>query len=363
MALSSEDHFDTLPDAILLHILNKLCDVKALGQCSTISKRFNSLALQAENIVVKVDCINSTEGPELSIKPKATLSRLLRLLVSGILRPLQALLHYHSQLSSCCIVGFDDTTTSVDTTMVVGAKNVSQHSPSDVLKNFKMVKHLRIELPESELGVGKDVFLRWRAVFGSTLETCVILAGSCTDKAGEKVMPQEVSRIEGFEGAESNALDGFSDSFFTDGGLKLRVAWTISALIAASARHYLLQEIINEHLTLETLILADADGQGTICMHKEQLQACRKEPILVCASSKRTQVPALNMKLWYAPFMNLTSGAAVQGATLVTIQPRGLERSKEPGDGIYISALEEPFQKAAFSLARRKTYLFEMNSF
>lgn len=365
MPLSSQDHFDMLPDALVLHILNKLSDVKALGLCSVVSKRFNSLVSQAEEIVVKVDCVVAAQGTELSIKGKGsqgTLRRLLRLLIGGLIKPVQHLLHmviaHHPQGHACC--------TPVFCTTTLNNSNVSQHSPSEVLKNFTRVKHLRIELPEGELGIGKDVLLKWRAVFGSTLETCVILAASSMNETGEKTThsarPQEASRI---EGSESNTVDGFTgfpDSFFTDGGLKLRVGWTISALIAASARHYLLQEIVNEHPTLETLVLADVDGQGTLCMHKEQLRAFREKPISVCASSKRTQVPDLNMKLWYAPFVDLASGAAMQGATLVTIQPSGQVKSKDT-DGFSFNALEEPFKRAAFSLVRRQTYLFEMNSF
>uniref|UniRef100_A0A3Q7F1Y6 F-box domain-containing protein n=1 Tax=Solanum lycopersicum TaxID=4081 RepID=A0A3Q7F1Y6_SOLLC len=37
------DHFDRLPDSILLFIFNKIGDVKALGRCSVVSRRFNSL--------------------------------------------------------------------------------------------------------------------------------------------------------------------------------------------------------------------------------------------------------------------------------------------------------------------------------
>ena len=55
------DHFDHLPDSLVLVIFNKLGDIKALGQCSAISKRFNSLVPQVEDVVVKVDCVISSE--------------------------------------------------------------------------------------------------------------------------------------------------------------------------------------------------------------------------------------------------------------------------------------------------------------
>ena len=55
------DHFDRLPDLLVLVIFNKLGDIKALGRCSAISKRFNSLVPQVEDVVVKVDCVISSE--------------------------------------------------------------------------------------------------------------------------------------------------------------------------------------------------------------------------------------------------------------------------------------------------------------
>ena len=42
-AQSHIDHFDRLPDSILLLIFNRIGDVKALGQCCVVSHRFHSL--------------------------------------------------------------------------------------------------------------------------------------------------------------------------------------------------------------------------------------------------------------------------------------------------------------------------------
>ncbi|KAK8655248.1 hypothetical protein V6N13_107836 [Hibiscus sabdariffa] len=63
------------------------------------------------------------------------------------------------------------------------------------------------------------------------------------------------------------------ESFYTNKGLKL--VWKISSLIAASTRHYLLQPIIAEHKTLDSLILTDADGQGVLRMNRDQLDELR----------------------------------------------------------------------------------------
>lgn len=348
----THDSFDRLPDSLLLCIFNKLHDIKALGRCAAVSKRFNSLVLQVEEVVVKVDCVISTEESNLSIKGKNILTHLFKLLVGSLIKPLHAL----QQLLSC--------KKSV-------LPEVAHHSPCEVLKNFKGVRHLRIELPGGELGVNDGILLKWRAEFGSTLESCVILAASSLVNADKHVENNTESRSADAASRSVNGENSLSmqdgncnipESFFTNGGLKLRVVWTISSLIAASARHYLLQQIILDHPTLESLTLADADGQGMLCMSKKQLIDFRNKPITASASSNRTQVPALNIKLWYAPSLDLPGGAAMEGATLIAIRPSD-HLAKKDTESLPMNAFEEPFNNAAGSLVRRRTYLLEMNSF
>jgi hypothetical protein len=152
------------------------------------------------------------------------------------------------------------------------------------------------------------------------------------------------------------------ESFYTNGGLKLRVVWTISSLIAASARHYLLQPIIAEHKTLDSLVLTDTDGQGVLFMNRDQLEELRVKPLSASSASKRTLVPALNMRLWYAPTLELPDGTVLKGATLVAIRPS--ESKKEVCDVSWVSsAFDEPYGIAAKMLVKRRTYCLEMNSF
>ena len=51
------DHFDRLPDSLLLLVFNKIGDVKALGRCCVVSRRFHSLVPQVENVVVCIDYV------------------------------------------------------------------------------------------------------------------------------------------------------------------------------------------------------------------------------------------------------------------------------------------------------------------
>lgn len=355
------DPFERLHDSVLLYIFNRVGDIKALGRCTVVSKRFCALVSTVENVTVKVDCVISGEENGHNVKAGGMFGHLVRFVVGSIVKPLQVLQHMLGPKKSMLA-------------------EVSHHSPGEVLKNFKAVRNLRIELPGGELGVEDGVLLKWKAEFGSTLESCVILGAAGLikpEKEREKKEGKfEFGKLWLLQGRDEDRLPlaagdppgvqddagSLPESFYTNGGLKLRVVWTISSLIAASARHYLLQQIISDHPTLVSLILTDADGQGTLCMGKEQLEEFRHKPLAASASANRTQVPALNMKLWYAPYLELPEGAGLKGATLVAIRPSDQPVQKEM-DNFLTGAFEEPFKTAISLLAKRRTYLLEMNSF
>ncbi|KAK8516488.1 hypothetical protein V6N13_097773 [Hibiscus sabdariffa] len=244
---------------------------------------------------------------------------------------------------------------------------VTHHSPTQVLRNLNEIRFLQIELPSDELGIDDGVLLRWRADFGSTLDSCVILGAAFVTKNVN--LPVTECGNDGFfpNNSIANVDDNGSipESFYTNGGLKLRVIWTISSLITASTRHYLLQPIIAEHKTLDSLVLTDADGQGVLCMNRDQLEELRVKPLSASSASKRTLVPALNMRLWYAPQLELPDGVVLKGATLVAIRPSEQSASKkEISDASWLStAFEEPYGTATKILVKRRTYCLEMNSF
>ncbi|PON82373.1 F-box domain containing protein [Trema orientale] len=346
MAMDMIDHFDRLPDSLLLLVFNKIGDVKALGRCNVVSRRFHTLVPQVDNVVVRVDCVisddDSSSAASSSDKSRGPFSNLFRFVFGGI----------------------DDGE--------IDQAGVTHHSPTQVLKNFNEIRFLRIELPSGELGIDDGVLLKWRADFGSTLDNCVILGASSVISPGSSKASGGVqdngAAADGVCSNNSNGGDdngSIPDSFYTNGGLKLRVVWTISSLIAASARHYLLQPIISEHKTLDNLVLTDADGQGVLCMNRDQLEELRVKPLSASSASKRTLVPALNMRLWYAPHLELPDGVVLKGATLVAIRPSEQSAAKkEVSDGSWVStAFEEPFGTAAKMLVKRRTYCLEMNSF
>ncbi|CAL0309007.1 unnamed protein product [Lupinus luteus] len=367
------DHFDRLPDPLILLVFNKVGDVKALGRCCVVSRRFHALVSQVDNVIVRVDCVISDDDSNASDsspdKPNGPFSTLFRLVFGGIVKPLQALGQFLGPNRTALVSGSSASASPSSSSLAVGASEedggadqggVTHHSPTQVLKNFSEIRVLRIELPSGELGIEDGVLLKWRADFGSTLDNCVILGAS-------SVIHPKTENAGGGDDDNNNGDDdngSIPDSFYTNGGLKLRVVWTISSLIAASARHYLLQPIISEHKTLENLVLTDADGQGVLHMNSDQLEELRVKPLSASLASKRTLVPALNMRLWYAPHLVLSDGVVLKGATLVAIRPTEQSPKKEPSDVSWVStAFEEPYRTAARMLVKRRTYCLEMNSF
>ncbi|GAB2279864.1 hypothetical protein Dimus_014501 [Dionaea muscipula] len=369
------DHFDRLPDSLLLLIFNKIGDIKTLGCCCLVSRRFHSLVAQVENAVIRVDCIisdddsSSSSSSSAADKSRSAFLSLFRSLfkrfqsLTQILGTKRSLFGPGSSLSfSFLSVGIGGGDHNEDPEQGC----VTHHSPTQVLKNFNEIRFLRIELPGAELGVDDGVLLKWRADFGSTLDSCVILGA---DRMSSSI------QVTGDANPPLNAGDDIDnggsipESLYTNGGLKLRVVWTISSLIAAAGRHYLLQPIIAEHWSLDRVVLTDAHGQGMLCMNRGQLEELRVKPLSASSASRRTQVPALSLRLWYAPQLELPGGVILKGATLVAIRPSELSASTNQLEDIksdlswISSAFEEPYGTAAKMLVKGRTYSLEMNSF
>nr|CAD1841532.1 unnamed protein product [Ananas comosus var. bracteatus] len=363
------DHFDRLPDPILLVIFNRIGDVKALGRLCLVSRRFHGLVPLVDNVLVRVDCVISDDpsaaGAAASCgaaRSRGVFSHLARLVLGGLVKPLQAL----GQIIAPA------TASSSSSSLFL----LIRRSPEELLflLRRRLLLRLRRVLLCRRLRGLPPLALRVEADFGSTLDSCVILAASSISPKSTNPNPNPTSQDASCSGSSSSGSaddnGNIPESFYTNGSLKLRVVWTISSLIAASARHYLLQPIIADHETLETLDLTDADGQGVLTMDASQLRELRVRPVSVSGTSHRTLMPALSMRLWYAQHLELPGGMALKGATLVAIRPSE-ERTREGGngplgssDGCWVAnAFEEPYRRAVRMLMKRRMYCLEMNSF
>ncbi|RCV45050.1 hypothetical protein SEVIR_9G426100v4 [Setaria viridis] len=358
LAAEGEDHFDRVPDSLVLIIFNKLADARSLGRCSAVSRRFNALVPLVDDACLRIDRVIPADGGDgadaLGLagapRPRAVLSHLLKAMLNAVLKPFA-----HCDAKSGAHGGKH-------------SQQQQHHSPAQVLKNFSSIRNLRMELPVSDVGTDDGVILKWKAVFGSTLQSCVILGGTKVERAAAGThAPMAAAAAATDSDGAGDESGSIPESFYTNGGLKLRVVWTISSLIAAATRHYLLREIVKEHPTLEQVALTDAHGQGTLSMGRDQLKEFRDKPLAAAAAANRTQVPACNMKLRYAPLLELSDGTRIHGATLVVIKPvgesGGIGGGRKELDDFVADTFNGPFREAVGVLSKRRTYLLEMNGF
>lgn len=315
------DHFDQLPDALILLIFNSVSDVKTLIRCRSVSKRFNSLVTQTESLSLRVDRV---------ISPDSDSDSLFVTFLKVFLKSLQDLL---------------TNTTSKPRTR----PQQTQNSPAEILSQFLRIKNLQIELPGGDLNLDKGVTVKWRAEFGKSLTSCVIIGF----KSGSTATEEDVDIA---------------------GGLKMRVMWTISSLIAASARHFMLKEIVGDHHEMESLLLVDRDGEGTVVMDKEGMRECRLEAAQVSEEEgwgrirsrtrTRTMVPTVRMRMRHVPRLMLAGGIWVEGATLVVVRANAGGKDDVEDAELALGAFGDgSSREAVLEMLKSRSYMLEMNSF
>ncbi|CAH8351866.1 unnamed protein product [Eruca vesicaria subsp. sativa] len=319
------DVFDGLPDAIVVDILNKVGDVKTLHRCSILSKRFNSLVPQSESLFLRLDQVATTDTTE--SPPDSPVSKILQSLV----KPFQGFLSLFSKPAK-----------------PTRFTNLSPNIPSKILSRFDRIKNLEIELPGGDVSLEKGAAVKWKAEFGKTLKTCVVVA---------------------FRSASTvSSSSSSTDAEFVT-GLKTRVVWTISALMAASARHFLMSGVVKEHEEMESLVMHDVGGAGTVVMRAEGLREFRKarggeEADERVVKNRRSVVPNVRMSMRHAPSLKLKSGIYLESATLVIVRPS--EEYSDVGDGELATeafAGNCMYGEAVVELLKRKRNTLEINSF
>ncbi|XP_065879459.1 F-box protein At4g18380-like [Euphorbia lathyris] len=281
-----EDLFDTLPDAILLLIFSKLSHAKSLSQCLPLCKRFASL-------------IHQTDTVFLPTLPQKRISKSAKSIFKSLLRKFVAQKSHKK------------------------TGNISYYSPVHLLKNFNFIKSLHIQVPciDSKIGLknrksNADSLLKWKAEFGSEFKNCVVLVAN---KFNQLCNHGE----ENFGGNQN----------LSDEELKMRIIQTISCLIALSARHCLLKQILDEHKSIENVRISDVEKQGILSLGKDEIAEMRNSMKESSSMEVTSRVPDLKMKLWYVPVVKLPkSGYVMEGATLVLIRPV-VGKGDDGGDG------------------------------
>ncbi|KAI3672429.1 hypothetical protein L6452_38517 [Arctium lappa] len=338
------DGFDRLPDPIILTVFNNISDIKTLIRCRAVSRRFNSLVPQSDSLLLRVDRVISSADSDDDGDTSSVIG-----FIKSIVKSIQDLI----------------SPPPGHTLQSTSSPHQSQNSPATILRGFERIKELEIELPTGDLRLEKRAGIKWKAEFGKSLKSCVILGFRCV-------------------GVGESDLGG-------GGGLKTRVVWTISALIAASARHYMVKEIVKENIHLSKLIVKDREGEGTVIMNESGIKEFREDKGEnqddeegqngnlnsggVWWRSNRTRVPAVWMRMRHEAKLELSNGVTMEGATLVVVRPttnaaigataeeaeeeqrwdEGLVAAGRGFDGMYGEAVEK--------LIKRRSYLLEMNSF
>ncbi|CAF2107814.1 hypothetical protein Bca4012_093729 [Brassica carinata] len=234
------DVFDGLPDPILVDILDK-----------------------SESLVLRLDHAVTTES-----QPDSPVSNFFK----SLFKPFHGFFSLFPKPAK-------PTTTTI----------ISPIIPSKILSRFDRIKNLDVERPGGDAKPEKSAGIKWKADFGKTLKTCVVVAF------------RSASTV-------SSSSDGELDAEFVT-GLKTRVEWTINALMATSARHHLmsrasgrsrrtftrdpiahnvhppLSRVVKEHKEMESLVMLlvmglthtqklmhERGGEGTVVMKCEGLR-------------------------------------------------------------------------------------------
>ncbi|XP_023749195.1 F-box protein At5g46170 [Lactuca sativa] len=351
------DVFDLLPDALVLEIFNRVQDARSLSACMVLCKRFGDLATQTDDVSLEI--IRRNKLPENgdsgwhTNKSKAFFGRF-------IMNPIQSLLHrmFSRKSKACSHCNSDD---EEDDTMF--------RLPDELLKNFKEIRSLSVKLPGHDGDIssenGSGALLKWKAEFGKELESCVILGATGFKKSEMKLKN---------DGDESGKNDESSPAplesrNLTSKQLKKRVVWTISCLIASSARHHMLKKIISLNPMIRDVKISDGSKQGTIRMTERQVVELREDvssTTVVDVEAERTKVPAVTIKMWYVPVLELPeSGYVMKGATLAVIRPAVTAVEKDDDVSLAMGAFDEKCMGEAVRklIEKKKSYTLEMNSF
>lgn len=336
-----EDVFDLLPDELVLEIFNRVKDARSLSACTVLCKRFGDLVTQTHNVSLEISRRNKLPSAHKSSKG-GFFGRFI-----SLSKPIHAFLHrFVSRKSKTCSHCCED-----------GNENTFR-LPTDLLQNFKEIRSLSVKLPGHDGDIssehGSGAVLKWKAEFGKELESCVILGATGFKKYSEG----------------ENETCPTTTTNLTNKQLKKRVVWTISCLIASSARHHMLKQIISLNRLIRDVKITDGSKQGTIEMTERQVNEVRKDMTTaeakVVGELERTKVPAVTIKMWYVPVLELPEcGGVMRGATLAVIRPAVNAVQKEDDVTLAIGAFGEGCMAEAVRklVDRKKSYTLEMNSF
>ncbi|XP_056849988.1 F-box protein AUF1-like [Raphanus sativus] len=321
------DAFDAIPNHVIIDILNRVGDVKTLIRCRSVSRRFNSLATQSDSLLLQLDQILGAGESEPEINsPVSSFFRSIFKSINGLL-PI-----------------FSTSAKPAET----------PKSPAQILAGFNRIRSLDVELYGGDANLEKGAAVKWKAEFGETLKSSVIVAFRSAT-VNESATESPVNAAE-------------TDSEFVC-GLKTRVVWTINALMAASTRHHLMRDVVKEHREMERLTVRDREGEGTVVMDAAGMKEYRETEARADEKGfervkERTEMPNVRMSMRHAPLLKLKSGICLEAATLVVVRPSGVTSDDNDAElATEAFAADCMYGEAVMSLLKRRRNVLEMNSF
>ncbi|KAG2313542.1 hypothetical protein Bca4012_028090 [Brassica carinata] len=312
------DAFDAIPDPVVIDILNKVRDVKTLIRCRSVSKRFNSLATESDSLLLQLDQIGESDS-EIDSPITSFLRSLFKSIHGFFSRPAEP-------------------------------NQIIPRTPVQILAGFDRIRNLEVELHGGDVKLQKGAAVKWKAEFGESLKSCVIVA----------FRSATVNDPSAIDGDDAETVSEFVS------GLKTRVVWTISALIAASTRHYQMRDLVKEHREMKRLTVRDGDGEGTVVMDAAGMKEYRETEARgdEKGSRERTVVPSVRMSMRHAPSLKLKSGIRLEAATLVVVRPSGVASDSGDDAELATGAFGDcMYGEAVTALLKRRRNLLEMNSF
>ncbi|CAH1412581.1 unnamed protein product [Lactuca virosa] len=287
----------TLPDGIILQILNKSIDLKTLCFCYLVSKRFSSIVLQVDAISFTAPCIDP------NIPHKNT---------EGDVAPSMPLLPIIS--------------------LIMG-----NYFPSVLvfLSKFKRVKSLFFEIPSSgEIGMDNCCLFKWKVKFGNRFESFMFLwPNSISDKDGLYITGNE------------NDEKKFDISF--------------QCLKDVMYRHSIFLYFIDNLPTLEYVSITDSGRRGRLSLSGKKLIEV-KESLHSASETElnRVEVPAKVSKCCIPVLKLPVSGYVMNGVFVILMEMKdvnggidGLMNSEDGGfedkeeAALYTEAVKEILEK------------------
>ncbi|CAA0833497.1 Unknown protein [Striga hermonthica] len=331
---ADEDPFDRLPDDVVLSIFDRLQDARSLCLSMAVCTRFRAIAPLVFHIFLPVP----SRKPAPPRQPHRRTASLRCLIAGALTRPLQFISRMIRPVSRDAVEKIGD------------LEYYSRRLPGLILPHFHQIRVLRLRLPcngchklepEPSKSGGHEALLKWTADFGREIRGCVVLGARRWSPVG--------GGLSGLSDTEGRSLG--------DDELKLRIVWTISCLIAASTRHYLVQETVRGLERVEHVEITDESGQGRLWMGGDGVSELKG----AVALEHRGRLPALRMRMWFLERAE-AAGMMMEGGTLVVVRPAAAGGSDV--DMVAAFSGDEAVEEAARKLmGSKRCYTLEMNSF